>query len=217
MVQMYQFTTFDFMGDLTFGQPLGLLRDLKYSRWLEVVFDSIKVIPVVQLIQYYPWLHSLFKMLEPQSIKDMKYNHFKYSADRVDLRLERGAEGQPDIWSMVLAAKGGEQLSLEEMYCHADVFMLAGSETTGKHLWTPLCLFDLIEYLTLITPGLGSSLSGLTYHLLTNPKTLAILTKQIRSLFERDEDITLQNTAGIEYLNACTYIRLNYPTSHRKQ
>ncbi|KAK8123015.1 Cytochrome P450 monooxygenase FUM2 [Apiospora sp. TS-2023a] len=188
MVQMYQFTTFDFMGDLTFGQPLGLLRDLKYSRWLEVVFDSIKVIPVAQLIQYYPWVHSLFKMLEPQSIKDMKYNHFKFSADRVDLRLERGAAGHPDIWSMVLAAKGGEQLSLEEMYCHADIFMLAGSETTG------------------------SSLSGLTYHLLTNPKTLAILTNEIRSLFQREEDITLQSTAGIEYLNACIHEGLRlYP------
>ncbi|KAK8008236.1 cytochrome P450 [Apiospora marii] len=179
MVQMYQFTTFDFMGDLTFGQPLGLLRDLKYSRWVEVVFDSIKVIPVAQLIQYYPWLHSLFKTLEPRFVRDLKYNHFKYSADRVDWRLERGAGEQPDIWSMVLAAKGGEQVSLEEMYCHADVFMLAGSETTG------------------------SSLSGLTYHLLANPKKLAILTKEIRSLFKREEDITLQSTAQIEYLNAC--------------
>lgn len=97
------------------------------------MFDSIKVIPVAQLIQYYPWVHSLFKSLEPQFVKDLKYNHFKYSADRADLRLERGPE-QPDIWSMVLSAKGGKQLSIEEMYCHADVFMLAGSETTGMEL-----------------------------------------------------------------------------------
>ncbi|KAK8061941.1 hypothetical protein PG994_008307 [Apiospora phragmitis] len=178
MVQMFQFTTFDFMGDLTFGQPLGLLRGLKYSRWVEAVFDSIKVIPVAQIIQYYPWLHALFRLLEPRSVRDMKYTHFKHSADRVDMRLQRGAE-EPDIWTMVMAAKGSQQLSLEEMYCHADVFMLAGSETTG------------------------TSLSGLTYYLLANPEKLAILTKQIRSLFKHEIEVTLQRTAGIEYLNAC--------------
>ncbi|KAK6859506.1 isotrichodermin C-15 hydroxylase (cytochrome P-450 monooxygenase CYP65A1) [Apiospora arundinis] len=187
MVQMFQFTTFDFMADLTFGQPLGLLKGLKYSPWVDAVFDSIKVIPVAQIIQYYPWLNSLFKLLEPQSIKNMKYNHFKHSADRVDMRLERGAE-KPDIWSMVLAAKEDQQLSLEEMYCHADVFMLAGSETTG------------------------TTLSGLTYHLLANPEKLALLTKQIRSHFSEDADINLQNTAGLDYLNACIYEALRlYP------
>ncbi|KAK7962803.1 uncharacterized protein PG986_003628 [Apiospora aurea] len=179
MVRMFQFTTFDFMGDLTFGLPLGLLQGLKYSPWVEAVFDSIKVTPVAQIIQYYPWLHSLFKRLEPRFVKDMKYNHFKHSADRVDLRLERGPAEKPDIWSMVLAAKGDQQLSLEEMYCHADVFMLAGSETSG------------------------STLSGLTYHLLSNPEKLEILKNQIHSLFKHEDEITLQSTAGIEYLNAC--------------
>ncbi|KAK7985664.1 hypothetical protein PG988_003286 [Apiospora saccharicola] len=205
MVQMYQFTTFDFMGDLSFGQPLDLLRDLKYSRWLEVIFDSIKVIPVAQLIQYYPWVHSLFKMLEPQSIKDMKYNHFKYSADRVDLRLERGAEVQADIWSMVLAAKGGRATQ-----SGGDVLSCGCFHVGRKYASHPSpCSF---EYLTLTTHGAGTSLSGLTYYLLTNPKTLAILTKEIRSLFQREEDITLQSTAGIEYLNACIHEGLRlYP------
>ncbi|KAK8011932.1 hypothetical protein PG989_000192 [Apiospora arundinis] len=187
MLQMFQFTTFDFMGDLTFGEPLGLLKELKYSKWVEAVFDSIKVIPVAQIIQYYPWVNSLFKLLEPQSIKDMKYNHFKHSADRVDMRLERGAE-KPDIWSMVLAAKGNQQLSLDEMYCHADVFMLAGSETTG------------------------TALSGMTYHLITNPEKLSNLRKEIRSHFADDTDITIKSTAGLEYLNACIHEALRlYP------
>ncbi|KAK8132274.1 isotrichodermin C-15 hydroxylase (cytochrome P-450 monooxygenase CYP65A1) [Apiospora kogelbergensis] len=178
MLQMFQFTTFDFMGDLTFGQTLGLLNDLKYSGWVESLFNSLKVIPAIQFIQYYPWLSALFKLLEPQSVKDMKYQHFKHSADRVDIRLARGAD-TPDIWTMVLAAKGNQKLSLDEMYCHADVFMLAGTETTG------------------------TSLSGMTYHLLTNPEKLAILTKEIRSHFAQDADINLQSTAGLEYLNAC--------------
>ncbi len=130
MVKMFQFTTFDIMGDLTLGQPLGLLKGNKYSRWVESVFDSIKVIPIAQLIQYYPVVNAIFNFLEPRFVTEMKYNHFKHSVDRVDMRLERGSE-EPDIWNLVLSAKGTQKLSLEEMYCHADVFMLAGTETTG--------------------------------------------------------------------------------------
>ena len=143
MVEMYQFTTFDIMGHLTFGEPLGLLQSNTYSKWVEAVFDSIKVIPIAQIIQYYPVLDFLFKALEPQSIKQMKYNHFKHSADRVDRRLKNGSN-EADIWSMVLNANSDQRLSLQEMHCHGDVFMLAGSETTGI---LPISAFSVINLL----------------------------------------------------------------------
>lgn len=92
MVEMYQFTTFNIIGHLTFGEPLGLLQTNKYSKWVEAVFNSIKIIPIAQFIQYYPVLDYLFKAMEPESIKKMKYDHFKHSADRVDRRLRRGSE-----------------------------------------------------------------------------------------------------------------------------
>lgn len=130
MVEMYQFTTFDIMGHLTFGEPLGLLQNSKYSKWVESVFDSIKVIPIAQIIQHYPILDSIFQAVEPESIKNMKYHHFKHCADRVDRRLQK-VNAEADIWSMVLEADTDKQLTLEEMHCHGDVFMLAGSETTG--------------------------------------------------------------------------------------
>lgn len=131
MVELYQFTAFDIMGHLTFGEPLGLLQSNRYSKWVESVFDSIKVIPIAQIIQYYRILDVAFKLLEPQSIKQMKYNHFKHSADRVDKRLQRQSD-EADIWSLVLDADQDKQLTLEEMHCHGDVFMLAGSETIGN-------------------------------------------------------------------------------------
>lgn len=130
MVEMYQFTTFDIMGHLTFGEPLGLLQSNTYSKWVEAVFKSIKVIPIAQIIQHYPILDFLFKAVEPDSIKKMKYDHFKHSADRVDRRLKEGS-AEADIWSLVLNGEDDKRLTLDEMHCHGDVFMLAGSETTG--------------------------------------------------------------------------------------
>lgn len=39
---------------------------------------------------------------------------------------------QPDIWNLVLSAEEGKNLSLNEMHSNADLFMLAGTDTTGK-------------------------------------------------------------------------------------
>ncbi|KAH8651059.1 cytochrome P450 [Xylariales sp. PMI_506] len=178
MVEMYQFTTFDIMGHLTFGQPLGLLAGNTYTKWVEAVFDSIKAIPIAQFIQYYSILDMAFKLVEPQFVKDLKYNHFKHSANRVDWRLQRGSE-EPDIWNIVLSADSDQQLSLEEMHCHGDVFMLAGSETTG------------------------TALSGLTYYLLSNPSKLVNLVNEIRTKFAQEDDINMGSVAELSYLNAC--------------
>jgi cytochrome P450 len=188
MAKLFNFTTFDIMGELTFGQSLGQLKAEAYTHWVKAVFDSIRAIPIAQLIQHYPMLQTLFNLVEPQSIKAMKYNHFQYSADRVDLRLARGSS-KPDIWNLVLAAQGDQRLSLDEMYCHADVFMLAGSETTG------------------------TAMSGLTYYLLTNRDKLALLTREIRGRFASAEDITMESTAPLPYLNACKRAPLYSPCS----
>jgi cytochrome P450 len=178
MCMLYQLTTFDIMSDLTFGQSFAQLEDKTYLKWVQAVFDSVKAIPIAQLIQYYPLLNTLFQLFEPKFVKDMKYNHFKHSAERVDRRLAQGSD-KPDIWNMVLKVKGKLQLSREEMYCHADVFMLAGSETTG------------------------TAMSGLTYYLLTNRDKLSLLTQEIRAHHRTEEDITMDSVAALPYLNAC--------------
>lgn len=91
MVKMFTFTTFDTMGDLTFGQPLGLLKDTQFSPWVQAVFDSVRVLPFIQMIEYYPILKWIFSWLEPESVKKMRTSHFRHTADRVDMRLQRGS------------------------------------------------------------------------------------------------------------------------------
>lgn len=87
--QMVNFATFDIMGDLTFGQPLGLLQSAEYSSWVKNVFDAVRVLPLVQFIEYYPLLSKIYAFIEPKSLHTMKTTHFKHSADRVDKRLEK--------------------------------------------------------------------------------------------------------------------------------
>lgn len=88
---MSNLTTFDIMAELTFGEPLGLLENSKYTDWVRQCIEAIKVLPFVQIIWYYPFLTKLFDLLEPKWVKEAVMSHFRYTADRVDRRMERGS------------------------------------------------------------------------------------------------------------------------------
>ena len=86
------------------------------------------------MIAYYPVINALFTHLEPKWITEQREAHCQHSADRVDQRLKEGSN-KPDIWNLVMSARevGDDVLSLKEMHSNAELFMLAGSETTGEY------------------------------------------------------------------------------------
>lgn len=142
MVNMYAFTTFDIMGDLTFGQPLGLLENADFIPWVQSAFEAIRVLPFIHLIKFYPLLNAAFNMFEPKWIKEQKRAHWGFTASRVTRRIEQGSD-KPDIWKLVMEfnEKDGQGLSLAEMHSNADVFMVAGSETTGERISTTVIVW----------------------------------------------------------------------------
>ena len=180
MVKLYNFTTFDIMGDLTFGESLGLLEGSEYSAWVEKIFSSLKFVVVTRLSRYYPFLSDIFNYIMVGTTLEARKTHIKYCSQRVDSRIER-KEARSDIWGLVLAEKNQDQhrLTLGEMYSHSSTFMTAGTETTA------------------------TLLSGLTYLLLSNPSKMDKLTAEIRGAFAEDDDITMSALAKLEYLRAC--------------
>ncbi|KAI0836433.1 cytochrome P450 monooxygenase-like protein [Hypoxylon sp. FL0890] len=178
MVKTYNLTTFDIMAQLTFGESLGLLESSEYTPWVELVFKSIRLVPVLQILEYYPILKSLFKILEPKSVKHMRISHYKHSADRLHKRLARGSE-QPDIWNIVFRDEENSRiLTVPQMESNAQLFMAAGTETTA------------------------TLLSGLTYLLLSNPHSLQLLTDELRKALE-SKQVDFESLARLPYLNAC--------------
>lgn len=139
MTRYLNFTTFDIMAELCFGHPLGLLENSEFSPWVFAIFEMIGLLPINMFIEYYPALSKLFKRFEPKWVRDTKSDHFRHSADRVDRRLKERTD-LPDFWNLVVAkdmADGG--LSLDEMHSNSELFMLAGTETTGEW-WLSLSL-----------------------------------------------------------------------------
>lgn len=144
IVMLYNCTTFDIMGELTFGEPLGLLDKSEYSPWVSAIFQSVKAIEFGRLSLEYPILRRIMDLVLPASVSKGEEEHYKYSSDRVDRRLEKGTD-QADIWNLVLHKNAGV-LNLDEMHANGMVFMIAGTETTA----TLLCglTYSLLTILT---------------------------------------------------------------------
>jgi cytochrome P450 len=178
MTSMYNFTTYDIMGDLCYSKTLGLLETRKYTAEVLMPFKFLQAVPFLQCIQYYPFSKWLYEVTEPRSAKKMKLDSFQYSIDRVHERVDKGTS-EPDMWNFVLTADEGKGMSLQEQYTNTEIFFIAGSETTA------------------------TLLSGLTYYLLGKPETMARLVAEIRGAFASDDEIDLQRLASLPYLEAC--------------
>jgi cytochrome P450 len=167
------------MGDLVFGEPMYMLDNDQYSPWVAAIFNGMKALTILQLLQFFPLLNRLWIRFLPQFIKDQENELFKVSDDRVDRRLAKETD-RPDIWTLTIPKEEGDKgLTLEEMHRNAPLFMIGGTETTG------------------------TTLSGLTYYLLMNPKKLEILVKEIRDAFPTLEDINIQTLPKLKYLHYC--------------
>ncbi|KAL1792291.1 hypothetical protein ACET3X_008798 [Alternaria dauci] len=179
MVTNYNFTSFDIMGDLTFGEPLHMLDESKYNPWVSLIFDSIRVTCRFNLIKQYPWLSRIVTANLPESARKTRQEHFQYSVDRVSKRIERGrtTEGR-DLWDYALTQNKGKQLSRSQMDSNATAFMVAGTETTA------------------------TLLSGLTYLLLKNPATMQKLSSEVRGAFADSSDMSMEAIAALPYLAA---------------
>ncbi|KAH6967569.1 cytochrome P450 [Ilyonectria sp. MPI-CAGE-AT-0026] len=178
MTQLLNYTTFDVMAELCFGHPLDLLAKNEYSPWVRSIFESLKMLPIASIINYYPILNAIFTRFEPKSVTQQRVTHCKHSEDRVNQRLQDGSD-QPDIWNLVLSAKEGKGLTLEEMHSNAEIFMLAGSETTA------------------------TLLSGCIYNLLIYPDKMNTLLAEIRGSFTQVDDLTFERLSDLKYMNAC--------------
>jgi cytochrome P450 len=178
MVRWFNFTTFDLIGDLAFGEPFGGLSTSKYHWWVKCILDAVKASAYLKIFWFYPFLLPMIKYVIPRHLMEMREQSFKFTVERVRTRLARGTS-RPDFTSYILKhTKEGIGMSTEEMDANAAVFVLAGSETTA------------------------ALLSGAVYYLARHMDKYDRLVKEIRGTFSKQTDITLAALFELPYLNA---------------
>ncbi|KAI8627216.1 cytochrome P450 [Xylariaceae sp. FL1651] len=187
----YNYTTFDVMADLTFGESLNLLETTTYVPWISAIFDSLQAGVIFRSMRYWPSIYRTLRFIFGKTLREKRRVQFKYCADSVDKRLEKDPEHtRPDLWSLVLRQKEEERLTLAEMHTNSSAFMMAGTETTAT-----LC-------------------AGLTYYLLKHPEKMNRLVKEIRMSFRSESEMTITRMQHLEYLQACLDEALRvYPPS----
>ena len=179
MVKWYNYTTFDLIGDLAFGEPFHCLETSQSHPWIDNLIATL-------LAQTYNFalqragLAILTELVVPKKLMQKRAKHFGRAKDLVARRMEKGADARPDFMSAILRNQGkpGQGISDAEMTPNASTIVFAGSETTA------------------------SLLSGATFYLLQNPDKLGRLTREVRGAFQSDEDINFQEASKLSYLMA---------------
>ena len=95
------FTTFDITGDLVFGESFDCLKDKALHPWIGMVFDSMKAIAFVGVVNQFPALKGLLNKLLPRGLKRTGQDHFDLTAQRVNRRLGANVS-RPDFMSAML-------------------------------------------------------------------------------------------------------------------
>jgi cytochrome P450 len=178
MVAWYNFTTFDLIGDLAFGEPFGCLENGAYHPWVAMIFENVKLSVFGEAMRRHPALQWLAGLVVPPKLVRSRAEHVALSEQTARKRLEAGNVERGDFMSYILRHNDEKGMTVGEIVENAGILIIAGSETTATQL------------------------SGTTFHLLRNPDKYEKLVREIRSAFRSEDDITLLNVNGLEYLNA---------------
>ena len=173
----YTFTTFDVIGDLSFGEPFGCLASSAAHPWVNSLHRLLRGTFILVSIQRVG-LARFMRLLVPKSIMAQRAAHFAYAHAAVGKRLDRGSrdDGHRDFVSHML--KKGEELTRAEIEPNCSTLVVAGSETTA------------------------TLLHGVTYYLLRNPNVLAKTVAEVRGSFTADAEIDLLSVGKLEYMLA---------------
>lgn len=154
-VRMFNCTTFNVIGELAFGESLGLLDDGKMYGWIDSINEGLILAPFLTLASEFPLLMRLIKKMLPKRVLESQAENTQYASNLVNKRLAKGkVTEKPDFWSLVLNNHDSEALDIEDMKANTNLFMAAGSETTA------------------------TMLSGLMYNLLSNPNKFEKLVQE---------------------------------------
>lgn len=200
MILWYNWTTFDIIGDLAFGESFGCLQKSDYHPWVTMIFSMIKAGAVFQASAYFPPLKKLFISMIPKSVMAKREAHIRLTREKV-MRRQAVEKERPDFFGEILKKQSeyvrlvspslcgfhghgplttfAQKMSLEELESNGNILIIGGSETTA------------------------TLLSGVTYFLLTNPHVLGKLEDEVRSTFKNEDEIDIVSVNKLTYMLAC--------------
>ncbi|KAI1076269.1 cytochrome P450 [Whalleya microplaca] len=196
LVAWYNYTTFDIIGDLAFGEPFGCLDSSDYHPWVRMIFEVARVGTLLQTANFFPFLKKILFAMAPKSAVEQRENHHQLTKMKLIKRMEMPGE-RIDLIEGLLKNKEEwvnnapkeakvhkkltifQGLTLDKLQANSSILIIGGSETTA------------------------TLLSGVTFLLLTNPDALNKVTEEVRSAFASEDEITFTSVGNLSYMLAC--------------
>ncbi|KAH7142216.1 cytochrome P450 [Dactylonectria macrodidyma] len=177
MVSWYNWTTFDMVGDLMFGESFGCLENADYHPWVNLIFKHIKGVLYSTVMIRFPIINYISQFLIPKDIQRDMQTHAEFVEAQVAKRLAFD-DARPDFMESMIKAREKSQISHSEILANAHNLIVGGSETTA------------------------TVLSGTTYLLAVNQPVLAKLEAELRASFSREDEIDLLSVQKLQYMMA---------------
>ncbi|EMR70067.1 putative cytochrome p450 monooxygenase protein [Eutypa lata UCREL1] len=174
----YNYTTFDVIGDLAFGESFGCLDNSDYHVWVKTIFRMARVGTILQVVKPFPLITKMLLAMAPKAALEERDNHMAFTRAKLVRRMESGKE-RPDLVEGLLKKQDEWGLTMEKLQANSSILIIGGSETTA------------------------TLLSGVTYFLLMNPEPMAKLTAEIRGAFKSEDEIDFVSVSSLQYLLAC--------------
>lgn len=189
MNKWMNWTTFDLIGDIAFGESFGCLRDGGYHPWVALICGSVKAVSILGSIKQWPWIDAVWQLIIGGFwIRAMRQFH-RLVIEKVDRRIARKTE-RNDFLKFIMEHEGTSKgMTEDERYSNAALLVMAGTETSA------------------------TTLAGTLYHLTRNPHVLIPLQMEIRSVFTSEENITFKGVLEIPNLLAVLHESMRmYPS-----
>ena len=180
MVDWINYFTVDVIGDLAVGESFDCLRNSNYHPWVKTLFNFVQGMVFAAATRFYPAVEWLFRMSLPKSVMELQRKHTEFVNERIHRRLDLKTD-RPDFLTPFMKDNVNyDNMSLGEIESTFAIIIVAGSEATA----TSLC--GTLNHL--VKPGNKAALEKLVY--------------EIRSTFLREQDITIEATNHLTYLEA---------------
>ena len=191
ILDWYNWTSFDIIGDLTFGKSFECLQKEENHPWVHMIFGNLKGIALFSACDRFVLLRHLLPYMIPKHVVQMIKDHWEATTERVESRIQLGTE-RTDFMSPILKHMDDEKTGLkhEELMSNASLFVIAGSE------------------------AVATVLTGTTYWLLQNPEVKKALVEEIDGSYTSEDQINADSVSRLPYLNAClSETNRIYPTA----
>jgi cytochrome P450 len=110
----YNYTTFDIIGDLAFGESFGCLEGSVYDNWIKGIFAAGRIGTILQGLAFGPWLKRLLMLIVPKSVQEARNTHKKLTEAKMFRRMA-AVDGRPDLVEGLLRRKE-ELVSLHDFF-----------------------------------------------------------------------------------------------------